>query len=892
MSPLLRATLAGVTLVVAVGCQRPPAPAPAASTPLTVGLNHGVAQMGRYDFSAAAGDFAALAQEHPQSPEVAFNLALALVNRQRDGDGAAAERLLRGVLRDPAVGTRASYVLGLLLLYGGHDREAFPLLRDVAADAPSDAFPAYFAGQARLATAPAEALTWFAVAQALDPLLRSAHYGAFQALQRLGRGAEAEKMLGQFQSLESDPRAEVAEFKYTRMGPLALAITVDEPSAPGPAPTGPPFLAATPLPAPAGARWRASGADPRSLTVADIDGDGRLDIFAANVFDSGPPNAVYFSRRDGWHLDLSHPLAAVSGVRAALWGDVDNDGRIDVVLVRATGGTALWRQTAPNIWRDVTRESRAATPRLDGVDGALVDADHDGDLDIWLVNGAGPNELLNNNGNGTFQPIAVRAGIAGDGRPSTGIAVVDLDHDRDHDLVVLHAAPPQDVFVNDLVWHYRRASGFDDFTAAAFDSVLGADLDADGQTELYTTGPRGLERWTPDRGGVWRAAAVAPAAAVAGFGSRLAVADTNGDGSLEVLATHGRTWQALDVAAAGGAAAAAALDGGDAVLGWTVASLDDTHGPSVLGVGSGGLVEWKPGPGRHPYLTLSVTGRDQASDQLRSNVSGLGTRLAVRVESRWTAFDTARPQSGPGQSLQPVSVGLGGAARADFVSLTWPDGVLQTEIALEGGQRHVIAETQRQLSSCPVLFAFNGTALTFVTDLLGVGGIGFFERPGVYSAPYPREHLLFPEGSIAPRDGRYEIVIGEPMEEVTYLDRASLVAYDLPPGWRMTLDERKGLGEPMPTSAPIFYREERLPTRAINDRGVDVTALVNTADLRAAPPGAPDARFIGLTAPHLLELEFDRALDRGPGRPVLMLDGWVEYPYAQTAFAAWQAGAA
>ena len=41
-----------------------------------------------------------------------------------------------------------------------------------------------------------------------------------------------------------------------------------------------------------------------------------------------------------------------------------------------------------------------------------------------------------------------------------------------------------------------------------------------------------------------------------------------------------------------------------------------------------------------------------------------------------------------------------------------------------------------------------------------------------------------------------------------------------------------------------------------------------------------------------MTLTFDRAIDRGPGRPVLLIDGWIEYPYAQTVFAAWQAGAA
>jgi hypothetical protein len=144
-------------------------------------------------------------------------------------------------------------------------------------------------------------------------------------------------------------------------------------------------------------------------------------------------------RRTGttWTRDERHPLAAVRGVRAALWGDLDNDGRLDVVFVRGSGASAVWRQTGPGTWQDVTTASRAATRGVDAVDGALVDADHDGDLDVWLTNARGPNVLLNNNGNGTFRDIAATAGVAGDGRPSVGVAIADLDADRDHDIVVL-----------------------------------------------------------------------------------------------------------------------------------------------------------------------------------------------------------------------------------------------------------------------------------------------------------------------------------------------------------------------------------------------------------------------------------------------------------------------
>ena len=65
------------------------------------------------------------------------------------------------------------------------------------------------------------------------------------------------------------------------------------------------------------------------------------------------------------------------------------------------------------------------------------------------------------------------------------------------------------------------------------------------------------------------------------------------------------------------------------------------------------------------------------------------------------------------------------------------------------------------------------------------------------------------------------------------------------------------------------------------------------ADQQAAPVGALDARFLGkLAGEHVLTLEFAEPLSGTGGMPLLVADGWVEFPYSQTAFAAWQAGRA
>src|SRR5262249_59053792 len=111
---------------------------------------------------------------------------------------------------------------------------------------------------------------------------------------------------------------------------------------------------------------------------------------------------------------------------------------------------------------------------------------------------------------------------------------------------------------------------------------------------------------------------------------------------------------------------------------------------------------------------------------------------------------------------------------------------------------------------------------------------------------------------------RFALKFTEPMEEVAYLDGVRLVAYDLPPGWQMVLDERKAISPPEATGDPRFFRIERVPVQAIDDEGHDVTKTIATADGASAAPGKLDPRFIGLSADHGLVLRFDPPLDDQP----------------------------
>jgi tetratricopeptide (TPR) repeat protein len=855
----------------------PPTPAELAELDRAVGL------MGQFDFATAQGVFAGLAARHPDWYEARFDLAVATLNRQQEGDERVAVEQTRALLKERPDDLRALYLLGLMMLHTQSPREAEPLLRRVADGDPQDAYAMYFLAQSELSLGRVDAaLERFDKALALDPRLRSALYGASQALARLGRTTEAKARLEQFQALRNNPLARLAEFKYTRMGAKSEAINAERSESRTPAPTGPLFADPMPL---------RSGPAPASQPVAsaaDIDGDGQIDLFLPGG--RGNRSQVLLRRADHFELQPEHPLAAFGDVEFAAWGDLDNDGLTDVLLCRSGASPLLVHQVSRGRWTtwDVPALKRLGEAR----DCQIFDVDNDGSLDMFLVTRRGERVLLSNNGDGTFRSLTERLPRPARGDDAIQSLATDLDNGRRLALIVLHSGGPHELLEQDGLWNWRSASGFDALVREPALAVVAADLQARGEPDLLTlTQDFAVRRWTRGNDGSWSATTIIPKSEPPrGVRPQLAAADLNGDGTQEIVVTSGH---GLSVWRLAGATAEQVLTINDeAMTGWTLATLDDKGPALIVSHRDGSVTLRRPGAGRFNYALLALSGREDKAASFRSNASGIGARVAARIDGRWVVRDSQRDSSGPGQSLTPLAIGLGGAPRIDYVSIDWSDGVFQTELALGGATLHRIAETQRQLSSCPLVFAWDGDRYALVSDILGVGGIGFLLAPGQYVASRPRENLLLPESALRPRDGRYLVKIAEPMEEAAYIDSVHLVAYDLPPGWNVVLDERMQTGGPEVTGRPFYFQREAFPVRAVNDRGEDVAQVLRDADLKAADPGPHDGRFIGrLAKDNVITLEFATDLDASPGQPLLIADGWIEYPYSQTMFAAWQAGA-
>ena len=842
-----------------------------ASQALIAANDRGVALMGRYEYAAAEEVFAEVVRGAPHWLDARVNLAIATLNRQREGDEALALDILAAVLAEDPQHLRALYASGILRFHGGETDLAAALFRQVVAADATDAYAAYFLGQALLQSGDEEAAAhWFQKTVALDPNLVSAYYTASLALRRLGRAKDAARMLADWQRRRASPAARTAKVTYKQMGPKAEALATS-PNAPAPAPRPEGPLFDSPRIVDAGI----AAAGGWTLTTVDLQGDSGQEIVASGVGGL----AVFAGAGGDFERLTEHPLHRSRPTGAALWGDLDTDGLVDAVLCDAQG-VRRWRQTA-DTWLALGNLGERPCAAA-----ALFDADHDGDLDVF-ASGAEGNALYNNNGDGTFRDLAAAAGIRG-GR-GRQVLVADLDGDRDLDVVVLNDEPPHDVWRNDLGWRYAELAGLGDMQATALAAATVLDSDADGHRELYGATPAGeLLRWRYD-GLTWTRQTVLAASqteAEAAPTQQLDVVDFNGDGALELLRQRGDELAVVDPRS------------GESKWRQTVAGLSTARavvlapdrGASLVAVADDGLMMWPPGAGRHRFLALAPVGRNDDS-QMRSNASGIGAHVRVRFGGRWSVFDAVDAHSGPGQSLQPLSAGLGGRPQADFVVLEWSDGVSQTELALAAGERHMIVETQRQLASCPVFFAWDGSGFRFVSDVLGGAALGYLAAPPAeYAPPRPVEGFLIEADALTARNGRYAVKLAEPMEEAAYLDAATLTVHDLPAGWSMVLDERLAVDGAPASGRPIYFRRTLAPARVTAADGRDVTAAATATDRNAPPLGSAHPRFIGLLkTEQVLTLTFDAALD-GEGL-VLLADGWVEYPYSQTVFAAWQAGA-
>ena len=908
--PRILATVVGAALLgFSTGC-RHKQESGGVSPAVVESVNRGVSLMGQYDYDGATKAFEEALGAAPELSLVKINLAIARFNRghKEDQDIEQAQGLLDAVLKKEPGNIRAWYFMGIVLLHTGQSEPATACFKKVLQLQPDDGVAWYLLGTCKQRTGQ-KAEREFLKALELRPFLTSAYYKLWQTYQAEDQPNKAQRFLDEFMRLRDSPLNEIIEVpQYNQIGELALAQPIG--TQPPPSLARSVYRAGTPTqisllsltsPPPANS-VPATSQTFGGVALAGSDRDGQPEFFLATCPGIRSSVPFYLNGRAGmstfvaptnWGLDnVEQPLSYAVG-------DYDNDGVSDLFIV-CNGTNHLFHGSANGIFTEVTRQVGIASNGGSTRSALWLDADHVGVLDLFVCNSDAPNQLFNNNADGTFTDIAASAGVAVPEGNSVMVLPGDLNGDRTTDLVILRSGAPAKVFLNDLGGRFHEASLGGLGIRGDLGGVL-QDFDGDGNLDLLVLGgqPAELKLFLGDGHGHFRPsdtfAASAKSAAALGPLRGFRVADFNLDGSLDIAFFSDEEGHILLNDGKGRFTLQAHVwkaSLGNVLVGAELANLNGDFVPDLLLLerGKTSRISLIPGELSPPFTALSLapTGVRSRDKRTRSPASGYGVTAIVRAGLREQSRVFTGQAGGFNQSPLPLVFGLGGARQADYVRLLWPDGVAQDEIALPAGQHHQVAETQRKISSCPLLFAWNGTRFGFITDFAGVGGLGYFVAPGEYANPQPIDYVTIEPQQLCPRDGAYELRITEAMEETTYLDQLELLAIDHSSDSSVIPDERQAVSGPLPTHELLVMDKAIFPLRALDPAGHDCTKQLLHADRIYAFAPQLDRRFFGFCLPHTLDLDFGGQLaSLGPNqRVVLFINGYLEYPYSQTAYAA------
>jgi hypothetical protein len=264
----------------------------------------------------------------------------------------------------------------------------------------------------------------------------------------------------------------------------------------------------------AGSAWSSSAA------FADYDQDGDLDLYVTNYLEFNPdelpedsqlcryrgirvqcgprgmiPTAdrFYENRGDGRFRDATANSeigdAPDSYGLGVIWADYDNDGDQDIYVANDSTPNFLFKNNGDKTFTEMALLAGVALSddgkEQAGMGADFGDYDNDGDLDLVVTNFSDDyNTLYRNEGDGRFQDVSYRAGLAEATwtHLSWGVRFADVDLDGALDIVIANGHVYPEVDEQDLGTRYRQSN-------SVFLNQRDGTFKRDASSEFFFPGP-------------------------------------------------------------------------------------------------------------------------------------------------------------------------------------------------------------------------------------------------------------------------------------------------------------------------------------------------------------------------------------------------------------------
>jgi len=437
------------------------------------------------------------------------------------------------------------------------------------------------------------------------------------------------------------------------------------------------------------------------VAVGDYDNDGYEDLYVTAY----GGNRLYHNNKDGTFTDVTEK-AGVGGdgwSTSAAWLDLDDDGLLDLVVLRYLQWDFddVWcgehkegfrtychpdffKPIAPLVYHndgnghftEVSQKVGISKPGK-GLGLAFADYDRDGHTDIFIANDSTLESLYRNQGNGTFEEVALMSNIAvdGDGRTFAGMGVDFADYDNDGlpDVVITDLA-------NQMYALYRNA-GDGSFNYASNTSGLGQmtrthsgwgvrflDFDNDGRKDLLIAQGHDLDT-------------IQLTSPNLRYREPMLLVHNTGQGFVDVSATSGSVFQQAWTA-----------------RGLAIGDIDnDGRMDAVVTTNDGpAYILHNETATQNHWLTLQLVGHTSNRDAIGAEVKLL-TAKGMQLATVTTAGSYLSA------SDKRVHFGLGSESVAKSIEIRWPSGIVQTLKDIVGDQIFQIDEPAAMPPAAPLV---------------------------------------------------------------------------------------------------------------------------------------------------------------------------------------------